>query len=318
VTFDHIEFSGAKVADKNGAGIRYQAGNLTITNCYFHNNQEGILAAPNPSGTITIDHSEFGYNGYGDGQTHNIYIGRIASFTITNSYIHDAIVGHEVKSMAAISTIENNRIVDGKSTASYSIDLPSGGVAVVKNNLIQQGPNSQNKTIISYGERTLQLWANSKLQIANNTVVNQRANPLFLFNHYSTVTAAITNNKFFGFVAAQIASGPNVQSGDAFLTVMPVINTSHPWATSSQIGAVSLFDARDLFGSQFLTKPLNPGGLNFENGAGAIADAGANPSVVTDDNLRVQPIPEPPALPLFAAGIGLIVWFARRKRSASI
>ena len=134
VTFDHIEFSGAKVADHNGAGIRYQAGNLTITNCYFHDNQEGILGATNPSGAITIDHSEFAHNGYGDGQTHNIYIGRIASFTITNSYIHDAIVGHEIKSLAAITTIENNRIVDGTSTASYSIDLPSGGIAVVKNN----------------------------------------------------------------------------------------------------------------------------------------------------------------------------------------
>jgi hypothetical protein len=304
VTFDHIEFSGAKVADHNGAGIRYQAGNLTITNCYFHNNQEGILAANNPSGTITIDHSEFGSNGYGDGQTHNIYIGGIKSFTITNSYIHDAIVGHEIKSRAAISTIENNRIVDGKSTASYSVDLPSGGVAVVKNNLIQQGPNSQNRTIISYGERTFQLWANSKLQIANNTVVNGRASPLFLFNHYSTVTAAITNNKFFGLTAAQLASGPNLQSGDVFLTVQPSISTSHPWAAT---GPVSFLNARDLLGS--------PGGLtfgSFENpngsiGAGPIA-AGARPSVVPK-------VPEPPALPLFAAGLGVLAWLARGKRA---
>ena len=55
VTFDHIEFSGATVADHNGAGIRYQAGNLTITNCYFHDNEEGILGASSPGGTIKID-----------------------------------------------------------------------------------------------------------------------------------------------------------------------------------------------------------------------------------------------------------------------
>src|SRR3954467_15025392 len=36
VPLDHIEFSGAKVKDGNGAGIRYQGGNLTITNSYFH------------------------------------------------------------------------------------------------------------------------------------------------------------------------------------------------------------------------------------------------------------------------------------------
>ena len=70
---------------------------------------------------------------------HNIYIGKIASLTITNSYIHDAIVGHEIKSRAAITTIENNRIVDGTGNASYSIDLPNSGIGIIKNNLIQQG-----------------------------------------------------------------------------------------------------------------------------------------------------------------------------------
>src|SRR4051812_41648683 len=39
VTIDHVEFSGATVKDGNGAGIRYQGGNLTITNSYFHDNQ---------------------------------------------------------------------------------------------------------------------------------------------------------------------------------------------------------------------------------------------------------------------------------------
>ena len=139
VTFDHIEFSGAKVTDHNGAGIRYQAGNLTITNSYFHDNQDGILGAANPSGKITIDHSEFARNGDGSGLGHNIYIGKIASLTVTNSYIHDAIVGHEIKSRAAITTITNNRIVDGTGSASYSIDLPNGGVAVVKNNRYSAG-----------------------------------------------------------------------------------------------------------------------------------------------------------------------------------
>src|ERR1700710_71572 len=71
VTLDHIEFSGATVKDGNGAGIRYQGGNLTITNSYFHDNQNGILAAADPNGTITITNSEFGHNGSGSGNTHN-------------------------------------------------------------------------------------------------------------------------------------------------------------------------------------------------------------------------------------------------------
>ena len=233
VTFDHIEFSGAKVADHNGAGIRYQAGNLTITNCYFHDNEEGILGAASPGGTIKIDNSEFAHNGYGDGQSHNIYIGTIDSLTITDSYIHDAVVGHEIKSRAAVTTIENNRIVDGTGTASYSIDLPNGGIAIVKNNLIQQGPNSQNNAIISYGEEQDQpQWANSELQIDNNTVINERASPRFVVND-GTVTASITNNDLFGLTAAQIGTGPNAQSNNTFLTTKPSIDTSHPWEASS-------------------------------------------------------------------------------------
>ncbi|HEY0206490.1 MAG TPA: right-handed parallel beta-helix repeat-containing protein, partial [Acetobacteraceae bacterium] len=38
VTLDHLEFSGAAVPDQNGAGVRYQGGNLTVTNSYFHDN----------------------------------------------------------------------------------------------------------------------------------------------------------------------------------------------------------------------------------------------------------------------------------------
>jgi hypothetical protein len=320
VNFDHIEFSGAKVADHNGAGIRYQGGNLTITNCYFHDNQEGILGASIPGGSINIDDSEFAHNGYGTGQTHNIYIGAIHSLTITDSYIHDAVVGHEIKSRAAITTVENSRIVDGTGSASYSIDLPNGGIAIVKNNLIQQGANSQNSAIISYGEEKSQpQWASSQLRIENNTVINERANPRFVVND-GTETAAITNNKFFGLTAGQIASGPNVQSSNAFLTAKPSIDTSHPWEASPRdnIGTVSFLD--NLLGSQALSSPGafvgfdNPTGLI---GAALIADTGANASVVTVDNLQVQPVPEPPALPLFVTGLGMMALLAwRRKRKA--
>jgi hypothetical protein len=85
VTIDHLEFSGASVGAGNGAGIRYEGGKLTVTNSYFHDNQDGILGAPFDGGVVNIDHSEFDHNGAGDGQSHNIYIGKIATFQMTNS-----------------------------------------------------------------------------------------------------------------------------------------------------------------------------------------------------------------------------------------
>ncbi len=120
VTIDHFAFSGATVNDGNGAGIRYQGGNLTITNSYFHDNQNGLLAASDPTGSITIDNSEFSHNGTGDGYTHNLYVGAIGTLTVDGSYFHDAVVGHEIKSRAATTTITNSRIEDGPNgTASY-------------------------------------------------------------------------------------------------------------------------------------------------------------------------------------------------------
>ena len=51
---ENIEFLNAKVVDKNGAGIRQEGANLTVRNCYFHDNENGILAGDNAASTITI------------------------------------------------------------------------------------------------------------------------------------------------------------------------------------------------------------------------------------------------------------------------
>jgi hypothetical protein len=99
-TLENIEFSGATVPDQNGAGIRQEGNNLTVRFCYFHDNEEGILAGDNPSSEILIEYSEFGYNGFGDGYSHNLYINHIAKFTMQYCYSHHAKVGHLVKSRA--------------------------------------------------------------------------------------------------------------------------------------------------------------------------------------------------------------------------
>ena len=76
ITINGFEFSGAAVADANGAGIRMQTGNLTLNDCYFHHNENGILTSAE-GGTLTIDDSEFAFNGNGNGGTHNLYVGGI-------------------------------------------------------------------------------------------------------------------------------------------------------------------------------------------------------------------------------------------------
>jgi hypothetical protein len=244
LTLNNISFSGAKVADGNGAGVRYQAGDLVLNNCYFHDNQDGLLAADNATGTITVNNTEFAHNGTGDGKTHNIYVGKIAQLTINNSYFHDAVVGHEIKSRAATTIIQNSRIFDGSSgSASYSVDLPNGGKAILSNNIIEQGPKSQNPAIIHFGGEGTP-YAGSTLTISGNTIINDlvRGSSRALLNHTSTVPK-FSGNTLWGLTPAQVATGPVNASGTAWLTARPVLATAAPWSPVVSGGQVATLAA---------------------------------------------------------------------------
>jgi Hint domain len=232
VTINGFDISGAVVPDNNGAAVRYEGGSLTLNNDYFHNNQEGMLAAADPNGTITINNSEFAFNGAGDGKTHNLYVNEIALLTITDSYFHDAIVGHEIKSRADDTVITNSRILDNPlGTASYSIDLPNGGNATITNNVIEQGPSTQNPAIIAYGEEGVPPNAGTSVLIGDNTIVNDdltSASARAVFNQ-SPTALSFQNNQIWGLTAAQLSSGPLAESGTTFLTTEPTLNTASTW-----------------------------------------------------------------------------------------
>jgi hypothetical protein len=169
---ENIEFFYTKVPDKNGAGIRFEQGNLVLRNCLFYGNEDGLVVSNKKETTVDIENSEFAYNGAGDGQSHDIYIGSIKKFSISGSYIHHANIGHLIKSRAAMNIIVYNRITDEiGGRASYEIDLPNGGIARIIGNIIQQGLDIENSTLISYGEEGYS-WPNNTLYLINNTVVN--------------------------------------------------------------------------------------------------------------------------------------------------
>jgi hypothetical protein len=201
-----IELSGVKVPDNNGAGIRLEGRGLTVRNCYVHDNENGILTSPNPESDIVIENSEFAHNGAGDGLTHNLYIGKIRSFTLRYSYVHHAVAGHDVKSRAMKNTIAYNRIMDeDKGQSSYSVEFPNGGLAFVIGNLIEQGPKGENFTIVSYGTEGLQHPQN-ELYFASNTVVNDRPGKGRFIFVKAADSALIVNNLFSG--PGDLLTGP--------------------------------------------------------------------------------------------------------------
>ena len=237
-TINNFSFTGAQVApsDDNGAGIRWEAGNLTLNDDYFFNNEEGLLGGPS-GGTIIINYSEFANNGVSDpnaagyGYTHNLYIGNAAQATINNSYFHNVNIGNQIKSRAQNTTVENTVIEDGSTgTGSYDIDLPNGGNALIQNNFIQKGPLAQNPAVITIGEEGVSN-ATSSLQVSGNTIVNQLSSSSSTgVRNDTSATVHIFGNQVYGLTASQIAAGPNTQANDVFLSTAPALITTHPWS----------------------------------------------------------------------------------------
>lgn len=232
---ENLEFSGAFVDEAdgaNGAGIRMQGAWLEVAGCYFHDNQNGILSGGDEGYTVTIENSEFAYNGNpGSGFEHNVYVsGDAASLHFVGNYTHHAYSGHTLKSRADENYVLYNRLMDeADGSSSYLIDLPEGGLSYVIGNAIQQGPEAENRgTIVNYkGEGGTNPLL--RLYFVHNTVVNEADNPNTIFVRiHEAESAVVRNNLFVGMGtpisdesgAADVTDEGNVVSDDPGLVDM--------------------------------------------------------------------------------------------------
>lgn len=215
-TVENMEFSGANIAPEagnNGSGLGAKGTNWTVRNCYFHDNQDGILESNIRQSHILIEYSEFARNGAGDGQSHNLYIGTTASLIFRFNYSHDASVGHLLKTRAAVNYILYNRLSGENGTDSYEINVPNGGTTYVIGNLIEQGPNSQNPAMLDYLSEGIEpANAGNDLYVVNNTFVNDRPNsgPFIQIGAQEKFPVLVQNNIFYG-------SGKIINQRDAIL-----------------------------------------------------------------------------------------------------
>ncbi len=260
LTLSGLALSGAvdPTTNNNGAGLLFEVGNgaLTVRNSWVHDNQEGILtggasAASTAGMTVTIDHSEFNNNGIapgtaGSGFTHNLYVGAATSLTVTNSYFHDAIGGHEIKSRALATTITNNRIQDQAGTASYAIDLPNGGVDSVTGNTIEKGVNAVNRFAVHFSGEGL--YAASSLDLSNNVFIGDRPGGTTALLNQSAgfvlpaVAATGSGNTLYNIPLANLYQdnfGPPYDSVSATVATIaaPPLDTSHPFPVAEPASA---------------------------------------------------------------------------------
>jgi len=213
IRVEGIEFHQAHVPDRNGAGIRFERGQLLIRNCRFLDNENGILTADDAAASLTIQDSEFGRNGDGSGKTHNLYVGHIARLEVTGSYFHHANMGHLLKSRAAHNLIAWNRLDDGEEgRASYELEFPDGGEAQVIGNLIRQSSTTQNRTLISYGAEST-VYKDNRLLLMHNTLVSEAGGD-FLVVRKGAPQLAAWNNVLLGTAEWKLPQ-PAIESGTA-------------------------------------------------------------------------------------------------------
>lgn len=209
-TVEFIEFTNCTVPDNNGAGIKLDGTTLTVRNCYFRDNQNGILTVANTSSDVLVENCEFNHNGYGDGYTHNIYIGTVGTFTARHNYFHHANRGQEIKTRAKVNYILCNRITCEDGYSNYEIDVPNGGTTYIIGNLIHQGPNTTNSTIVNYAAEGA-TNPDQHFYVVNNTLVNTRGTGTFVYNRQTSGVALLQNNIFQGTGTVVAGSGTTTQ-----------------------------------------------------------------------------------------------------------
>jgi hypothetical protein len=168
-----FDLIGCTVPDRNGAGIRVEAGSLTLVDCGFRDNENGLLTANDDGIELDIVDCEFGPIPPREGRTHNLYVGAIRRLAVTGSWLHQGLHGHLLKSRAALNHVLYNRLSDEiGGRASYELEFPNGGIAVVMGNLVMQSSTTENPHVISFGTEGA-TWPKQALYLVNNTLVDQ-------------------------------------------------------------------------------------------------------------------------------------------------
>jgi hypothetical protein len=198
-TIRNLTLEGARVSDKNGAGIRLESGNLVVDGVTFIDDEMGVLGGF-PGATVTIRNSTF----YRDGRLgrmwgHAVYIFYADRARIEDSRFFETRQGHSIKSRAARTEVIGCAVADGPAgTSSFLIDAPNGGSLIVSRNTLEKGPNSDNyRVAMAIGEEGVK-HPTPQITIADNSFRNDNRFPtVFLWNRTST-PAVLQRNKFAG------------------------------------------------------------------------------------------------------------------------
>lgn len=175
----NIECRNITVGHNNGSCVRHEGENLKLDHVYFHDSQQGILTGYK-AGTVEITDSRFENLGQG-GQAHGMYVNGSELILRDSLVLAAKSQGHEVKSRAARTLIENSVIASLSGKDSRLVDVPNGGVLEVRNSILQQGPRSANQDAIGYGLEGIKHEHNS-ITLSENLFILEREGVNYLLH----------------------------------------------------------------------------------------------------------------------------------------
>lgn len=218
----NIEFRGARVADANGAGIRFEKGRLRVVNCGFFDSQMGILTADTPDAELMVENSVFAHAPQSStAHQHHLYAGRIALLRVTGSRFFSGNHGHLLKSRARVSDIRYNLLIDGfGGMASYEADFPNAGDVTLVGNVLGQNANAQNQTIIAYGAEGY-AWPYNSLKVVHNTLVSDGLRPAWFLRVFDALPGrppdVLTRNNLLVGIGIFVANVGGQHQGNYFV-----------------------------------------------------------------------------------------------------
>ena len=199
ITVRNLTLTRSRVPDQNGAGIRQEGKNLTVEGVRFINNQNGILSGTQ-GGYMIVRDSVFERNGACEGScAHGLYVGFLDLLRVERSRFYETRHAHHIKSRAARTEVLDCTIEDGpEGTASYEIELPSGGNLLARGNTIVKGPKADNHTAaIVIGAEGID-QPTRDLVVENNTFRNEgQYDTAFVWN-LSAGEVQVRHNKISG------------------------------------------------------------------------------------------------------------------------
>lgn len=217
----NIEFRGARVSDGNGAGIRFEKGKLSVVQCAFFDNQNGILTANFEDAELSIDSSIFAQAPKQHRPlVHLLYVGRIKSLHVVGSRFHGGHVGHLLKSRARVSDVRYNLLVDGVGgSASYEAEFPNGGKVTLVGNVLGQSAATENPTVLAYGAEG-SIWPDNTLTLVHNTFYSEGFQPAWFLHvfadKFATPPTVITRNNLLAGLGVFSANVAGQHQGNFF------------------------------------------------------------------------------------------------------